>query len=119
MKKFMKIGKWIIIVLVGIIIIGLVGAAMGDDKPKEENDPKQTEESDQKYLDTREYIWNFLLDKDYEVQTTAGVPNIGKKDIDLDEGYEGWYAYIKRDGEWKEFSVVLFDGEVSAIQPVQ
>lgn len=123
MKTFIKIGKWIIIVLVAIIIIGIVGAALSDNESKEEDTPKQTEgfttEHDQEYLNTREHIWSFLLDKGYEVQTISGVPNIGKTDADLGEGYEGWYAFVKQDGEWKEFSVVLFNGEVSAIQPVE
>jgi len=139
MKTCIKIGKWIIVVLVAIIIIGIVGAALSDNESKEENSPKQTEafttekeeedtpkqtegfttEHDQEYLNTREHVWSFLLDKGYEVQTTLGVPNIGKTDADLGEGYEGWYAFVKQDGEWKEFSVVLFNGEVSAIQPVE
>lgn len=88
------------------------------------NEPEQEEteftvEHDQKYLDTQNYIWEFLIDKGYEVQTIVGVPNIGKTNADLGENYEGWYAYIKRNGEWKEFSVVLFNGEVSGIQPVK
>ena len=48
-----------------------------------------------------------------------GVPNIGKTDAELDEGYEGWYAFIEQNGEWTEFSVVLFNGEVTRIQPVK
>lgn len=90
--------------------------------PTNAPEPEETEftvEHDQKYLDTQNYIWEFLIDKGYEVQTVVGVPNIGRTDADLGEGYEGWYAYIKYNGEWKEFSVVLFNGEVSAIQPVK
>lgn len=123
MKAFWKIGKWIIIGLVVIIIVGIVGVALSSNEPKEENTPEQTEgfttEHDQEYLNTREHIWSFLLDKGYEVQTTSGVPNIGKTNAALGEGYEGWYAFVKQNGEWKDFSIVLFNGEVSAIQPVQ
>lgn len=140
MKTFVKIGKWIIIILAAIIVIGLVAAAFSDgetDKEPETLSTNTTEpsvepsvepsanstdgfevEHDEEYLETRQMIWDFLIEKGYDVETIVGVPNIGKTDADLGENYEGWYAYIEKDGEYKEFSVVLFNGEVSAIQPV-
>ena len=88
-----------------------------DENPKSNNE--FTVEHDAEYLATREKIWKFLLDKGYEVETVVGVPNIGKTDAELDEGYEGWYAFIEQNGEWTEFSVVLFNGEVTGVQPVK
>lgn len=88
-----------------------------EDKPK--NNEEFTVEHDEKYLATREMIWEFLLDKGYKVETVAGVPNIGKTDAKLNEGYEGWYAFIEQNGEWTEFSVILFNGEVAGIQPAK
>lgn len=127
MKVFLKIGKWVIICLVAILVIGIVGGALTDKSSQSAETtpaptPTSTEftvEHDEEYLATREKIWNFLLDKDYEVQTIVGVPNIGKTDADLGEGYEGWYAFVKFEEEWTEFSIVLFDGEVTAIKPVK
>ena len=132
MKKIWK-GIRIFLLIVAILFVAfIVIGVIGDDSGNVETSvntpavgttqPEETEftvEHDQKYLDTQNYIWEFLIDKGYEVQTIAGVPNIGKTDADLGEAYEGWYAFVKRDGEWKEFSVVLFNGEVSAIQPVK
>ena len=146
MKKLWK-GIKIFLLIVGILFMALIviGVIAGDSEnvetsvnapavkttqpeetpvptPASTPEPEETEfivEHDQKYLDTQNYIWEFLIDKGYEVQTIVGVPNIGKTDADLGEGYEGWYAFVKQDGELKEFSVVLFYGEVSAIQPVQ
>jgi hypothetical protein len=146
MKKIWK-GIRIFLLIVAILFVALIviGVIAGDSgnvetsvntpavettqpektpvpNPTNISEPEETEfivEHDQKYLDTQNYIWEFLIDKGYEVQTIVGVPNIGKTDADLGEAYEGWYAFVKRDGEWKEFSVVLFNGEVSAIQPVK
>ena len=89
-----------------------------DEKQKSKNE-QFTVERDEVYLSTREKIWEFLLDKGYEVETTMGVPNIGKTDAKLDEGYEGWYAFIEQNGEWTEFNIVLFNGDVAGIQPAQ
>jgi hypothetical protein len=74
---------------------------------------------DKEYLITRERIWKFLLDKGYNVETILGIPNIRKMDAKLDEGYQNWYAFIEQNGEWIEFSIVLFNGEVTGIQPVK
>ena len=146
MKKIWKAIK-IFLLITAILFVALIviGVIVGDsenietsidtpvverDQPKETPTPTSTDnpepseteftvEHDQKYLDTQNYIWEFLIDKGYEVQTIVGVPNIGKTDADLGENYEGWYAYIEHNGEWKEFSIVLFNGEVAAIQPVK
>ena len=76
-------------------------------------------EHDKQYLATREKIWKFLLDEGYEVETITGVPNIGKTDAQLKEGFEGWYAYLKHNGQWTHFSIVLYDGVIAAIQPIK
>lgn len=79
-----------------------------------------TVEHDEAYYATQKYIWDFLEDKGYEVQTIVGTPNIGRyEDDDPDDMTEGWYAFVRRDGEWKEFVVMLFAGEVSSILPKQ
>ncbi len=88
----------------------------GDGQQKKE---QFTVEHDEVYLATREKIWEFLIDKGYEVETAMGVPNIGKTDAKLDEDYDGWYAFIMQNGEWIEISVVLFNGEVAGVQPVE
>lgn len=140
MKTFVKIGKGIIIALIGIIVIGIIGTVLSDGKTekksetvsvnavestenpvsvKEDSSGDFTVEHDKQYLETRQMIWDFLIKKGYNVETTVGVPNIGKTDANLGEDYEGWYAYIEKDGEYKEFSVVLFNGEVSSLQPVE
>ena len=90
-----------------------------EDEKQKSNSEEFTVEHDAEYFATREKIWKFLLDKGYEVETVEGVPNIGKTDAELDEGYEGWYAFIEQNGEWTEFSVVLFNGEVTGVQPVK
>lgn len=77
-------------------------------------------EHDAEYYATQEYIYKFLTEKGYEVQVTIGVPNIGRyEDAVPTDAYVNWYAYIKRNGKWQEFVVVLFNGEVSAIRPVK
>jgi len=79
-----------------------------------------TVEHDEEYYATQEYIYKFLTEKGYEVQVIIGVPNIGRyEDTNPDDSYVNWYAYIKRNGKWQEFVVVLFNGEVSAIRPVK
>lgn len=136
MKKALKYigitigGIFLLFVLLIIIAI----ATPTNNTPNESNsstvesqssEPEQSESSesefivehDQEYLDTRNYIWEFLIDKGYDVQTIIGVPNIGRTDADLGENYEGWYAFVKYNDEWTEFSVVLYNGEVAAIQP--
>lgn len=79
-----------------------------------------TVEHDAEYNATQEYIYKFLTEKGYEVQTIVGVPNIGRyEDTVPTDAYVNWYAYIKRNGKWQEFVVVLFNGEVSAIRPIK
>ena len=73
---------------------------------------------DEEYLATRQYIWGFLKEKGYEVQTILGVPNIGRyEDENPDDLYVGWYAFMKHKGEWQEFVVLLFAGEVVSAIP--
>ena len=74
---------------------------------------------DKKYFATRESIWEFLLKKGYKVETNLGEPNIRKIDVNIDEGYECWYAFIKQNGESIEYSVILINGKVTRIQPVK
>lgn len=77
-----------------------------------------TVEHDAEYLTKRQYIYEFLTGKNYEIQTFLGVPNIGRiEDEDPTDHYVGWYAYIKRNGEWQEHVVLLFDGEVVSCIP--
>ena len=77
-----------------------------------------TVEHDEEYYATREYIYKFLTEKGYEVQTILTVPNIGRyEDANTDDSYVNWYAYVMHKGEWAEFVVVLFNGEVSFIRP--
>jgi hypothetical protein len=79
-----------------------------------------TVEHDDEYYATQDYIHQFLIDKGYEVQTIIGVPNIGRYEDDVPtDAYVNWYAYVKRNGKWQEFVVVLFNGEVSAIRPIK
>lgn len=79
-----------------------------------------TVEHDEEYYATQDYIYKFLTEKGYEVQTIIGVPNIGRyEDAVPTDAYVNWYAYIKRNGKWQEFVVVLFNGEVSAIRPIK
>lgn len=79
-----------------------------------------TVEHDEEYYATQDYIHKFLIDKGYEVQTIIGVPNIGRYEDDVPtDAYVNWYAYVKRNGKWQEFVVVLFNGEVSAIRPIK
>lgn len=73
---------------------------------------------DAEYLATRQYIFEFLLGKNYKVQTLLGVPNIGRiEDDDPTDHYVGWFAYIERNGNWQEHVVLLFDGEVVSCIP--
>ncbi len=77
-----------------------------------------TVEHDEEYEATREYIYNFLTEKGYEVQTILTVPNIGRyADDNPDDLTVGWYAYVMHKGKWTEFVVLLFNGEVSYIRP--
>ena len=79
-----------------------------------------TVEHDEAYDKTQEYIYKFLTEKGFEVQTIVGVPNIGRyEDSDPDDNSVGWYAYIKHNGKWKEFVVMLYNGEVSTVLPKQ
>ena len=79
-----------------------------------------TVEHDDEYYKTQEYIYKFLTEKGYEVQTIIGVPNIGRyEDADPNDNYVGWYAFIKRNGEWEEFVVLLYHGEVTSMMPKQ
>lgn len=79
-----------------------------------------TVEHDEEYHTTQEYIYQFLTKKGYEVQTIIGVPNIGRyEDTVPTDAYVNWYAYIKSNGKWQEYVVVLFNGEVSAIRPIK
>ena len=143
MNILKKIGIGILSVFILIIVLALIfgesetettdpptknetGETRTELKVRENEEEKQKSKNeqftvahDEVYLSTREKIWEFLLDKGYEVETTMGVPNIGKTDAKLDEGYEGWYAFIEQNGELTEYSVVLYNGEVTGIQPVQ
>ena len=77
-----------------------------------------TVEHDDEYYTTQEYIYKFLAEKGFEVQTIVGVPNIGRfEDTDPKDNSVGWYAYIKHNGEWTEFVVMLYNGEVSSVLP--
>lgn len=77
-----------------------------------------TVEHDEEYYATQDYIYKFLTEKGYEVQTIIGVPNIGRYSDDTpDDLTVPWYAIVKHKGEWTEFVVLLFNGEVSAIRP--
>ena len=77
-----------------------------------------TVEHNDAYYETQQYIWDFLTEKGYEVQTILGTPNIGRyEDDDLTDSTVGWYAFLKHNGEWKEFVVVLRYGEVSGVIP--
>lgn len=75
-------------------------------------------EHNEAYCETRQYIWDFLKEKGYEVQTILGVPNIGRyEDENPDDLYVGWYAFINHNGEWREYVVLLFAGEVVSAMP--
>ena len=75
-------------------------------------------EHDEEYYATQDYIYKSLTEKGYEVQVIIGVPNIGRiEDNDPDDLTVPWYAYVKHKGEWVEFIVLLFNGEVSFIRP--
>lgn len=77
-----------------------------------------TVEHDAEYQATQGYIYKFLTEKGYEVQTIIGVPNIGRyEDADPDDLSVPWYAYVKHNGDWTEFVVTLYGGEVSSIRP--
>ena len=77
-----------------------------------------TVEHDEAYYATQDYIYNFLTEKGYEVQTIIGIPNIGRyEDTDTSDNYVNWYAYVMHKGKWTEFVVLLFNGEVSYIRP--
>lgn len=77
-----------------------------------------TVEHDEEYYETQNYIYKFLTEKGYEVQTIIGVPNVGRYEDDTpDDLTVPWYAYVKHKGEWAEFIVLLFNGEVSSIRP--
>lgn len=114
MKKSTKI----LLIVIGVIIaLGIIGSFLPDtESPAEPTNQTNQIEPESEYDETRNYIWEFLLAKGYKVDTVLGVPNIGKKEIDLGKGYEGWYAIMK-DG--KEYSVILYNGEVTGIQPVK
>ena len=89
-----------------------------DEKYKSTNE-EFTIVHDKKYFATRERIWNVLLDKGYKVETILGEPNIRIVDAKLDEDYECWYAFLEQNGEFTEFSIELFNGKVTGIQPVK
>lgn len=77
-----------------------------------------TVEHNAEYYDTLFYIYDFLTKKGFEVQTVWGVPNIGRlEDNDPTDHYIGWFAYAKHKGQWQEFTVLLFDGEVVSAIP--
>jgi hypothetical protein len=77
-----------------------------------------TVEHDEEYLATRKYIAEFLQNKGYVIETSLGVPNMGLiEDNDPSDHYTGWYAYIMRNGNWVEHTVLLFDGEVVSCIP--
>jgi hypothetical protein len=79
-----------------------------------------TVEHDEEYYATQEYIYKFLRDKGYEVRTIIGVPDIGRLEgDDTDDMTVPWYAYVMYKGEWTQFNVLLFNGEVSFIRPVK
>lgn len=83
-----------------------------------ENNDDFTVEHDEEYEKTKHYIWDFLEEKGYKVQTIIGTPNIGRyEDTDPDDGMEPWYAYVQFNGEWTEFVVMLYEGEVSMLRP--
>lgn len=88
--------------------------------PTPEEDDVFTVEHDEEYYATQEYIYKFLTEKGYEVQTIIGVPNIGRiEDNDPDDLTVPWYAYVMHKGKWTQFNVLLFNGEVSFIRPMQ
>lgn len=77
-----------------------------------------TVDHNDEYYETQQYIWDFLTKKGYEVQTIFGTPNIGRyEDLDPNDSFVSWYAFVNRSGEWKEFVVTLFSNEVSGIMP--
>ena len=79
-----------------------------------------TVEHDEEYYATQDYIHKFLIDKGYEVRTFIGVPDIGRIEDDTpDDLTVPWYAFVKHNGEWTQFTILLFNGEVSFIRPVK
>ena len=79
-----------------------------------------TVEHDEEYYATQDYIYKFLTDKGYEVDTFLTVPNIGRiEDDDPDDLTVPWYAIVKHNGEWTQFTVLLFNGEVTFIRPTK
>lgn len=77
-------------------------------------------EHDEEYYATQDYIHKFLTEKGYEVRTFIGVPDIGRiEDSDPDDKTVPWYAFVMHKGKWTQFNILLFNGEVSFIRPVQ
>lgn len=97
MKVFIKI---LLLLFVAMIVLA-VAVSGGNEKPNEAT--IETDNSE------RDMIWNFLIEKGYEVKTVMGVPMIDK--------VEGGYQVRTVDG--KDYAVVLFNGEVSAITPIK
>lgn len=109
MKVFIKI---ILFLFVAMIVLA-VAVSGGNEKPNEamieqEQSNEVTVETEQDNSE-RDMIWNFLIEKGYEVKTVMGVPMIDK--------VEGGYQVRTVDG--KDYAVVLFNGEVSAITPIK
>lgn len=88
------------------------------DETSVEGENTFTVEHDEQYEATKKHIWDFLEEKGYKVQTIIGTPNIGRyEDNDPTDNMEPWYAFVDFKGEWTEFLVMLYDGEVSMIRP--
>lgn len=135
MKNKKKKGNPLFALILVILIVGVIGSNSGKDESSTNTNKSATAtatstakadnandsftvEHDEEYYATQDYIHKFLTEKGYEVQTVLGVPNIGRfQDDDPDDLTVGWYAYVKHKGEWTEFVVLLYNGEVSAIRP--
>lgn len=123
MKRLFKlIGIAVLLFVALFVVMAIVSdgeSAEPSGKPSQTQTIPQekTESADSK--DTRNRIWSFLENKGYHVKTDFGVPRISKTDAELDEGYEGWIATIEKDNKTIDYSVVLFNGEVSAIRPIK
>lgn len=105
-------------VLFMLLMIIFVSGAFAEQTAKTEEPEGFTVEHDEQYEATKKYIWDFLEEKGYKVQTIIGTPNIGRyEDTDPDDGMEPWYAYVQFNGEWTEFVVMLYEGEVAMLRP--
>lgn len=107
-----------IFILFVLMMMILVPFAFAEQSEKTEETQGFTVEHDEQYEATKKNIWDFLEEKGYKVQTIIGTPNIGRyEDDDPSDSFEPWYAFVEFNGEWTEFLVMLYDGEVSMIRP--